>query len=136
MQSNKGNLSGGRATNGESMRAWDSNKYNILRIHNTARCAGVLVFVSFEMKNLLSDYGTLALHFIRSVSIMLILADLSVELYNILYIESVSDLRVTVSRQERAGEKEMNVVRLCRLHCREFTNVLCQWQNGIFYYFF
>lgn len=63
------------------------------------------MFVSFEMKNLLSDYGTLALHFIRSVSIMLILADLSVELYNILYIESVSDLRVTVSRQEGASEK-------------------------------
>lgn len=52
------------------------------------------------MKNLLSDYGTLALHFIRSVSIMLILADLSVELYNILYIESVSDLRVTVGKQD------------------------------------
>lgn len=105
MQSNKGNLPGGRATVAESIRAWDSNKYNILRIHNTARCAGVLVFVSFEMKNLLSDYGTLALHFIRSVSIMLILADLSVELYNILYIESVSDLRVTVSKQEGASEK-------------------------------
>lgn len=34
---------------------------------------------------------------------MLILADLSVELYNILYIESVSDFRVTVTKQEGAG---------------------------------
>lgn len=63
---------------------------------------------------------------------MLILADLSVELYNILYIESVSDFRVTVTKQEGASVwKALNLTHCVGFHVGNFQTHAVKCKKGV-----
>lgn len=62
---------------------------------------------------------------------MLIPADLSVELYNILYIESVSDFRVTVTKKEGAGVwKAPNLTHCTGFHVGNFQTYAVKCKKG------